>query len=122
MSRATAREPPTFLPPPFRTPHACPHVAPLKTPPRRRRLLAKTMGIDDYASSKKSEVLLELYQNNLNFSKAQGFSPECTSTFFSILKSTFDQSMGPPPALPAALPAHAGCPCHKGAARDWPTC
>merc|ERR1712224_341367 len=28
-----------------------------------------------------------------NFAKAQGFSPECTSTFFSIMKSTFDNSM-----------------------------
>jgi hypothetical protein len=55
-----------------------------------RRLLSAIMGLKD---DDRSQVLLEMYINNLKFAKAQGFSPECTSTYFSIMKSTFDISM-----------------------------
>lgn len=56
--------------------------------------LAALLGLKDTDSDAQSRTLLEMHSNNLNFAAEQGFSAEATSTFFSIMKSTFQDSMG----------------------------
>eukprot|EP01045_Picozoa_sp_COSAG04_P037328 COSAG04_NODE_9484_length_859_cov_2.869737_2_plen_78_part_01 len=44
-------------------------------------------------SDARAKVLMEMYTNNLRFATEQGMSAEAASTFFSIVKSTFETSM-----------------------------
>jgi len=55
--------------------------------------LSALLGLKDTDSDAQSRTLLEMHSNNLNFAAEQGFSAEATSTFFSIMKSTFQDSM-----------------------------
>ena len=51
------------------------------------------MGVKEPESDPCSKVQMEMYTNNLAFAAEQGFSAESTSTFSSIMKSTFKTSM-----------------------------
>ena len=65
------------------------------------------MGLTNFETDKRSLILLEFYFNNLKFASDEGFTPECTSAFFSIMKATLEASMGDSSATLASAPTPA---------------
>ena len=60
----------------------------------RHRYLGKVLDVPAEDGDARARSLLEMYANNIAFAAEHGFSEEAASTFFSIMKKTFDQSMG----------------------------